>query len=130
MPRPKKCRRVCGVPPCAAFGPKDGAAPCETVPLALDEYETIRLIDLEGLQQEQAAQAMGVGRATVQAIYTSARRKLADCVVHGKLSRGGKCQTGSGKRGFPLPVLFGEGNVYEALKFVAGEFGNAIEACL
>ena len=85
MPRPKKCRRVCGVPPCAAFGPKDGAAPCESVPLALDEYETIRLIDLEGLQQEQAAQAMGVGRATVQAIYTSARRKLADCVVHGKL---------------------------------------------
>ena len=59
--------------------------PGETVTLALDEYEAIRLIDLEGLQQEQAAQAMGVGRATVQAIYTSARRKLADCVVHGKL---------------------------------------------
>ena len=52
-----------------------------------DEYEAIRLIDLGGLQQEQAAAQMGVARTTVQAIYNSARRKIADCVVNGKALR-------------------------------------------
>ena len=52
--------------------------------MTLDEYETIRLLDLEGLQQEQAAAQMGVARTTVQAIYNNARRKLADCLVNGK----------------------------------------------
>ena len=44
----------------------------------------IRLMDLENLQQEQAAAQMGVARTTVQLIYNNARRKLADCLVNGK----------------------------------------------
>lgn len=59
----------------------------EPITMGLDEYEVIRLIDLEGLQQEQAAVQMGVARTTVQSIYNTARRKLADCVVNGKLLR-------------------------------------------
>lgn len=55
--------------------------------MGLDEYEVIRLIDLEGLQQEQAAVQMGVARTTVQSIYNAARRKLADCMVNGKMLR-------------------------------------------
>ena len=52
--------------------------------MTLDEYEAIRLMDLENLQQEQAAAQMGVARTTVQLIYNNAHRKLADCLVNGK----------------------------------------------
>lgn len=52
--------------------------------MAFDEYEVIRLIDLEGLTQEQCADQMDVARTTVQAIYASARKKLAQCIVQGR----------------------------------------------
>ena len=55
--------------------------------MGLDEYEAVRLIDLEGMQQEQAAAQMGVARTTVQAMYNTARRKMADCVVNGRARR-------------------------------------------
>ena len=42
---------------------------------------------VEGLQQEQAAAQMGVARTTVQAIYNTARRKIADCLVNGRVLR-------------------------------------------
>ena len=56
----------------------------EEVVLNLDEYECIRLIDYEGLEQEQCAVQMGVARTTVQAIYKSARKKLADSLVNAR----------------------------------------------
>ena len=60
--------------------------------MALDEYEAIRLIDLLGLTQEEAARQMGVARTTVQAVYDAARGKLADALVNGHrlLLRGGR----------------------------------------
>lgn len=87
MPRPKKCRRVCGLPVCREFGPRGVGCAGEPVVLGLDEFEVIRLIDREGLQQEQAAQQMGVARTTVQTMYNEARRKLASCLVDGKTLR-------------------------------------------
>lgn len=87
MPRPKKCRRVCGLPACQEFGPRGMGCAGEPIMLGLDEFEAIRLIDLEGLQQEQAAQQMGVARTTVQAMYNTARRKLALALVKGKTLR-------------------------------------------
>ncbi len=52
--------------------------------MTMDEYEVIRLRDLEGLNQEACARQMGVARSTVQAIYASARAKLAACLVYGR----------------------------------------------
>lgn len=83
MPRPKKCRRVCDFPQTVLFLPQDTAAG-EAVILTVDEYETIRLIDKEGLSQEQCGDFMRVARTTVQQIYAGARKKLADVLVDGR----------------------------------------------
>jgi predicted DNA-binding protein (UPF0251 family) len=91
MPRPRKCRRVCRMPGSRSFGPLDARGDGHrVVAMTVDEFETIRLIDLEGFSQEQCAESMGVARTTVQAIYASARVKLAGCLVNGlELSIGG-----------------------------------------
>ena len=49
-----------------------------------EEIELIRLIDLEGLEQEQAAERLGVSRKTAWRDLQEARRKIADALVHGK----------------------------------------------
>lgn len=86
MPRPKKCRKVCCLPECSRFGPLDAAADDEYyVTMKVDEYESIRLIDLEGLTQEECSIRMNVARTTVQAIYNDARKKLAESLVNGKI---------------------------------------------
>ncbi len=82
MPRPRKHRRVCSQPQCTSFKPCGGAG--RVVTMTLDEYEVIRLIDLEGLTQEQCSEQMEVARTTVQAIYASARKTLAQCIVEGR----------------------------------------------
>ena len=70
MPRPKKCRRICALPRCSSFGPLEGAADGR-VEMAVEEYEAIRLIDL-------------VARSTVQQVYDTARRRLAQALVEGR----------------------------------------------
>lgn len=84
MPRPCKKRRICAKPSCIYFGPRDGSSREErVVVMTLDEYECVRLIDYEGRTQEQCAEQMDVARTTIQAIYSSARRKMAECLVCG-----------------------------------------------
>ncbi len=62
--------------------------------MTVDEYEAFRLLDDEGLTQETCAARMNVARTTVTAIYDSARKKIADALVHGKrlLIAGGCCE--------------------------------------
>ncbi|MGN0702916.1 MAG: DUF134 domain-containing protein [Lentihominibacter sp.] len=86
MPRPKKCRKICGIPKCCQFGPmKQDADEQDAVEMTLDEYETIRLIDYLGYNQEMCAQQMGVARTTVQAVYNEARKKLSMVLIEGRL---------------------------------------------
>ncbi len=83
MPRIRK-RRVCKEPAFSRFEPsKKGSG--DIITMTVDEYETIRLIDKEGLSQEECADRMRVARTTAQLIYGNARRKLADCVIDGKI---------------------------------------------
>lgn len=83
MPRPTKCRRVCHYPHTLAFSPVSGGGEKPPVVLTVDEYETLRLIDREGMSQEQCSESMQIARTTVQKIYGSARKKLADVLVDG-----------------------------------------------
>lgn len=88
MPRPRKWRKVCCLPDSNEFGPLDTPIQNDNVIyMTVDEYETIRLIDLEGLSQEECASQMHVARTTVQGIYQVARKKLAESLVNGKVLR-------------------------------------------
>ncbi len=84
MSRPPKSRRVCHFPQTMEFLPTQDGEPREPVILTIDEYETIRLIDKEGLSQEQCCERMQIARTTVQKIYECARRKLAEALVEGR----------------------------------------------
>ena len=86
MPRPRKWRKVCCLPDSNRFGPLDSPADAvNTVNMTVDEYETIRLIDLDGFTQEECANQMNISRTTVQGIYDEARKKLAESLVNGKV---------------------------------------------
>ncbi len=101
MPRPRKRRRVCCLPESNRFGPLDyPAGDSSTVNMTVDEYETIRLIDLANLTQEECANQMNVSRTTVQGIYDEARKKLAESLVNGKILRieGGEYKLCDGRR--------------------------------
>ena len=56
----------------------------EIIELGLDELEAMRLCDFDALQQEEAADTMGVSRGTIQRLLESGRRKTLDALVHGK----------------------------------------------
>jgi predicted DNA-binding protein (UPF0251 family) len=56
----------------------------EQVTLTLDGLEALRLADLEGLYQEEAADRMGISRATFGRVLAAARKAVADALVNGK----------------------------------------------
>ncbi len=77
---------MCFLPEVNTFGPINYSKDIEEyVYMSVEEYETIRLMDLEGLNQEECTNLMGVARSTIQRIYDDARKKLADSLVNGKI---------------------------------------------
>lgn len=86
MARPRKWRRVCTLPQISLFGPIDLSLGInKIIIMTVEEYESIRLMDLKGLNQQECAEVMGIARSTIQRIYNDARRKLADSMVNGKI---------------------------------------------
>ena len=85
MARPRKWRRVCCMPRRLRFGPLDGGVTeAGIISMTIEEYETLRLIDGEDFTQEKCAVQMHVARTTVQKLYNTARKKLAEALVKGK----------------------------------------------
>lgn len=86
MSRPKQQRKMSSPP--LMMGYKPFGIPrheLETVILNFDEFESIRLLDYEGLMQEQAAERMNVSRSTLTRIYENARRTIAKAFIEGKM---------------------------------------------
>ena len=88
MPRPKKNRVIGNLPSSISFLPEGEDVEIleeDTVILRLDELEAIRLADLEGLYQQHAAEHMQVSRQTFGNILSGARKKIAECLILGKV---------------------------------------------
>ena len=86
MARPVKWRKIENIPTVPYFIPSDKDIPeIDKNILKLEELEAIRLKDLEGLEQEECAEKMEVSRPTFQRILISAREKVADSLINGKI---------------------------------------------
>jgi predicted DNA-binding protein (UPF0251 family) len=83
MARPKKARVICSTPRHRCFAPIVDSK-TETILLEADEYEVLRLHDLEHLSQADVAAQMLVSRPTVTMLLNSAHEKIADALVNGK----------------------------------------------
>jgi uncharacterized protein len=84
--RPKRLRRLAFSPPAHSFHPANGEqclAQQEIIVLSMDEFEALRLADLECHSQEEAAKKMGISRPTFGRIVESGRSKVAKALVHG-----------------------------------------------
>lgn len=85
MPRPRNCRLVSSLPQSDYFKPRGvPLSILEQIVLTVDEIEAIRLADMEGMYQADAAEKMGVSRQTFGRIVESAHKKIAEVLVLGK----------------------------------------------
>ncbi len=83
--RPKCLRTVGGIPEVDYFKPRGiPLKDLEVIKLTVEELEAIRLIDLEGLEQEKAAAQMRISRRTLARELKSGRKKIADALIQGK----------------------------------------------
>jgi predicted DNA-binding protein (UPF0251 family) len=84
VPRPRKRRTLARRPRSVVYKPAglslDGL---RSVQLLHEELEALRLADLQGLTQAEAAGEMGVSRSTFQRIVARARRQVALALVEG-----------------------------------------------
>ncbi len=86
MSRPKQNRKIAGPPLMKGYKPFGiPRRQLETLVLHYDEYEAFRLLDYEGLTQEQAAVHMQISRPTLTRVYDKARKTLARAFVEGKM---------------------------------------------
>lgn len=66
------------------------AIPCKDlreIVIGLDEFEAMRLCDLEELDQITAGERMGVSRGTIQRLLTSGRKKLIEALINSAIIR-------------------------------------------
>jgi len=88
MPRPT-CRRRIGFQPKAVFFKPAGIplASVQEIVIGQDEVEAMRLKNLFGFPQEEAAGQMGVSQPTFHRLINSAHQKITDAIINGKALR-------------------------------------------
>lgn len=87
MPRPRRSRRVLGEPKIRCFRPEGGAGheKLEPIEITLEEFEALRLKDYHKIQQKNAAEIMDTSQPTFNRILKSAREKVAESLIEGKI---------------------------------------------
>ncbi len=85
MPRPRIPRKVSFHPEATYFKPVGvPLGELEQEVLTHDEVESIRLIDHDKIEQNEACKKMGISQATLSRLLSSARQKISQALVHGK----------------------------------------------
>ncbi len=85
MPRPCRRRRVRGKPSSFYFKPSGKRMiELDEIVLTLPEFESIRLVDLQGVEQNKAGELMKISQPTFSRLLKSARRKISEAIVNGK----------------------------------------------
>lgn len=79
--------------PCSAISGNAGV-----VTLGIDELEILRLVDLNGLTQEEAAIIMGISRRSLWRDLHEARKKVTDALVNGKVIEFDGCDLKTNKK--------------------------------
>ena len=88
MPRPRTQRRIRAMPRVNYFKPIGiPMTQLEEVILTIDEFEAVRLVDLEEMEQSKAAKKMNVSQPTFSRILGVAHKKIADSIINGKALR-------------------------------------------
>lgn len=85
MVRPRRIRKIFFNPNVTYFKPRGiPLKSLEEIEIALDEFEAIRLKDLEGLKQSECAKKMNISQPTFHRLVLSAREKISDSLINGK----------------------------------------------
>lgn len=97
MGRPNKSKIVSRLPVYEEFLTRGREDTENKLILSVEEFETLRLLDYLGMTQEECARSMQIGRATVQMLYTEARKKVTRFLVEGTglWIHGGNYEVGS-----------------------------------
>jgi len=85
MPRPRLCRRIRFNPDITYFKPQ--GVPMrflDVIEITREEIESLRLRNIEDLEQEEAAKKMNTSQSTYQRILSVAYRKITSALVNGK----------------------------------------------
>lgn len=82
--RPRVPRRLDHKASLRCYAPQCDILDNDSVILLPEELELLKLVDLNGLEQEEASAIIGVSRRTVWKDLHEARRKVADALIHGK----------------------------------------------
>lgn len=90
MARPTKPRSIRKFPAATTFQPSKSGSPDTVMEIGFDEFEAMRLSDVEHMSQEEVAQMMNVSRQSIQLMLQTAREKLTRALLDGQtISIGG-----------------------------------------
>ena len=83
--RPRLCRRVRFKPDVTYFKPRGiPLRELEEVILNVDEFEAVRLKDLEEMEEKEAAEKMKISQPTFNRLIKGARQKISLALIKGK----------------------------------------------